>query len=113
MLCFILVWPVLLAYIKKITPVPVYVNFMIYDGIPRVQSVGFHLTLFFLTIDTDVGETGIRTTPFIYLFLLFTSVLFQWDFSHGKFWLPSPGKASCDRVTQPDLAGMLGVLVFP
>ena len=32
---------------------------------------------------------------------------------HGNFGLLSPGKASCDRVAQPDLRCMLGVLVFP
>ena len=42
-----------------------------------------------------------------------TAVLYQWDFSHGKFGLLSPGKASCDRVTLPNLVCMLGVLVFP
>ena len=34
-------------------------------------------------------------------------------FSHGKFGLPSPGKASCDRVALPNLRCMLDVLVFP
>ena len=37
----------------------------------------------------------------------------QWDFSHGKFVLPSLGKASCDRVALPNLRCMQGVLVFP
>ena len=45
--------------------------------------------------------------------LLFTAVFFQLDFSHGKFGLPSPGKANCDKVALPKLACMLGVLVFP
>ena len=45
--------------------------------------------------------------------LLFTTVLSQWNFSHGKFGLPSPGKASCNSVALPNLQGMLGVLVFP
>ena len=40
------------------------------------------------------------------------TVLCQWDFSHGKFELPSPGKAICDRVALPNLRCMLGVLVF-
>ena len=41
---------------------------------------------------------------FMFFFLLFTTVLSQWHFSHGKYGLPSPGKASCYC--------MLGVLVF-
>ena len=36
----------------------------------------------------------------------------QWDFSHGKFGLLSPEKASCDRGVLPHLQCMLGVLVF-
>ena len=40
-------------------------------------------------------------------------VLSKWDFSHGKFGLPSTGKASCDRVALPNLRCMLGILVFP
>ena len=47
-----------------------------------------------------------------FFFLLFTTVLSEWDFSHGKFGLLSPGKASCDRVALPNLPCMLGVLVF-
>ena len=39
--------------------------------------------------------------------LLFTIVLFQWDISQGKFGLPSPWKASCDRVALPNLGYML------
>ena len=42
--------------------------------------------------------------------LLFTTVLSHWDFSHEKFGLLSPGKASCDRVALPNLRCMLGVL---
>ena len=37
-----------------------------------------------------------------FLLLLFTTVLSQWDFSHGKFRVPSRGKASCNScATQP------------
>ena len=36
-------------------------------------------------------------------FHFFTTVLSHWDFSHGKFRLLFPGKASCDRVTLPNL----------
>ena len=46
-------------------------------------------------------------------FFSFTSVLSYWDFTHGKFGLLFPGKASCDRVTLPDQRCMLGVLMFP
>ena len=45
-------------------------------------------------------------------FFFFTTVLSQWDFSHGKFGFPSPGKDSYDMVALPKIAGMLGVLVF-
>ena len=51
--------------------------------------------------------------PFSFFFLLFTTGLSQSDLSYGKFGLPSPGKASCDRVALPNLRCMLGVLVFP
>ena len=54
------------------------------------------------------GELG----SFKFNFLLFTTALSQWDFSNGKFGLPFPGKASCDRVALPDLGCILGVLVF-
>ena len=43
----------------------------------------------FLTCST-ISET------FYFTFLLFTTVLSQWDFSHGKFGLISPVKSSCD-----------------
>ena len=46
-------------------------------------------------------------------FFIFAAILSQWDFSQRKFGLPSPGKASCDRVALPNLRCMLGVLVFP
>ena len=36
-----------------------------------------------------------------------------WDFSHGKFGVLSPGKASCDRVALPNLRCMHAVFVFP
>ena len=48
-----------------------------------------------------------------FLYILFTTVLFQWDFSHEKFGLFSPEKDSCDRVALPNLRCTLGVLVFP
>ena len=44
-----------------------------------------------------------RSSSFLNLFhvLFFTIVLSQSDFSHGEFGLPSPGKASCDKVALP------------
>ena len=36
-----------------------------------------------------------------------------YNFSHRKFGLPSPGKASCDRIGIPNIRCMLCVLVFP
>ena len=44
--------------------------------------------------------------------LLFTTVLSQWDFFHGKVRLPSLGKASCDSVVRPNLGCMLNISVF-
>ena len=43
------------------------------------------------------------------IFFFLTTVLSQWDFSQGKFELPSLGKASCDSVALPNLGCMLGV----
>ena len=43
----------------------------------------------------------------IFFYILFTIVLSQSDFSQGKFGLPSPGKANCDRVALPNLRFML------
>ena len=40
--------------------------------------------------------------------LLFT-VLWEMGNSHAKFGLPSPWKASCERVALPNLRCMLGV----
>ena len=50
---------------------------------------------------------------FFFFFFFFATVLSQWDFSHGKFGLPSLRKASCDRVALSNLRCKLGVLVFP
>ena len=45
---------------------------------------------------------GDRLVITFLLLLLLIAVLSQWDFSHGKFWLLSPGKAICDsHATQP------------
>ena len=46
---------------------------------------------------------------FYFYFLLFTTILSQWDFSHGKLGSLSPGKASYDRVSLPNLGCMLDV----
>ena len=40
----------------------------------------------------------------------FTTMLPHWKFSNGKFRLLSPGKASCDRVTLPNLWRILPVI---
>ena len=52
-------------------------------------------------------------SAFYFDFIFYTNVLSQWDFSYGEFGLPSPGKASCDRVALPNLGCMLGALVLP
>ena len=50
---------------------------------------------------------------YFYLKNFFTTVLARWVFSHGKFRLPSPWKASCDRGALPNPQCILGVLLFP
>ena len=64
----------------------------------------FHVAHTQLCVKTELGDLGLMDTEkfyFLKLFLLFTNALSQWDFSHGKFRLPSPGNASCDsRATQ-------------
>ena len=57
-----------------------------------------------------IVEAGRRTT-----IALFTTVLSQWDFSHGKFGLPSPGKSQLrqSRATQPTAhAGCFSVSII-
>ena len=75
-----------------------------------------HLTSFFSSL-SDGCDFYLcfdeQCFTFSFCFLLFTTVFSLWDFSHGKFGLPSPGKASCDRVALPNLRCMLGVLAFP
>ena len=46
---------------------------------------------------------------FFFNFELLTTVLSQSDSSQVKLGLPSPGKASCDRIALPNLQCMLGV----
>ena len=65
-----------------------------------------------LKMKGDLQTHIVISYNFLLLFLLFTTVLSQWDFSHGKFRLLSPGKAHCDRVAPPNVRCMLGVLVF-
>ena len=60
-----------------------------------------------------IGVSNVKPKPLPLFFIFWTTVLSQWDISHGKFGLPSPGKASCDTVALPNLLCMLGVLVFP
>ena len=64
-------------------------------------------------MNSEWAEKAEATTILLFTFLLFTTVLSKWDFSYGKFGLFSLGKASCDRVTLPNLRCTLGVLVFP
>ena len=44
------------------------------------------------------GEGSTKSTA---NFFFLTTLMLQWDFSHGKFESPSPEKASCDRVALP------------
>ena len=55
-------------------------------------------------------QTGIQTCiedvllfTFFFFLILFTTVLSQWDFSHGKFGLLSLGKVSCGRDALPSM----------
>ena len=55
-------------------------------------------------------DSYLQLFNFLFYFLFyFTTVLSHWDFTHGKYGLLSPGKASCDRFA---LLCTLGVLVF-
>ena len=58
-------------------------------------------------------QGGYTFSKILFLFLHFTAVLSQWDFSHGKFGLSFPGKASSGRVALLNLGCMPGVLVLP
>ena len=54
---------------------------------------------------------------YLYFFTLkkssFYNCIVPMGFYHGKFGLPSPGKAICGRVALPTLWCMLSVVVFP
>ena len=52
-----------------------------------------------LTQQDPLQAFSINTFSPFFLFLLFTTVLSQWDFSNRTFGLPSLGKASCDSHT--------------
>ena len=60
-------------------------------------------------------EKHTHTLTHFFDFILFTTVLSKWDFSHGKFGLPSLRKASCDksRATQARVyAGCFNVSII-
>ena len=45
-----------------------------------------------------------QSATLLFLHLLFTVVLSQWDYFRGKYGLPSPEKASCNsNATQPTM----------
>ena len=66
-----------------------------------------------------VGGEGRQITQSSFLIftsffkIRFSTVLSQWDFSHGKFGLLSRGKPAATESRVPNLLCMLGVLVFP
>ena len=60
-----------------------------------------------------LDQKSAKIVSFDLNFFFFSTSLSQWDFSHGKFRLPSPRKAICDRVALRTLRCMLGALVFP
>ena len=71
-----------------------------------------HVDLFMTSlIQTAKHKKAALTAVFFFFFL--TTVLSHWDFSHGKFELLSPRKASCYLVALPSLRGILGDSVFP
>ena len=81
-------------------------------GILVWDKVSF-LVLFSSTgVSVHIHGTCTACFLFLLLFYFLTTLLSQWDFFRGKFGLPSPGKASCDRVALPNLRCMLSVLVF-
>ena len=61
------------------------------------------------TVRRDVNDSG-ENDFFIFIF---TTVLPQCIFPHGKFGLLSSGKAGCDKVVLPNQRCMPGDLVFP
>ena len=63
--------------------------------------------------EMPVPFTLLSVSTYFFLHFFFTTVMSQWDFSHGKCWLPSTGKASCDRVVLPNPWCMLGVSMYP
>ena len=79
------------------------------SSVVQGETTGACLILNLHRIEKKIKDRDLVTVTFS----LFTTVLSQWDFSHGKFWLLSPGKASCDRAALPNLQCMLGVLLFP
>ena len=73
---------------------------------PSVQLLGIHRIQTFYKLKK-------KNFVVVVVVELFTTALSKSNFSRRKFGLPSPGKASCDRVVLPNQGSMLGVLVFP
>ena len=71
------------------------------------------LTLIYISHPINRGHNRAKRKSFFFFFFSFLFFLTTgWnfrDFSHGKFELFSPGKASCDRVALPMLRSILGV----
>ena len=64
------------------------------SSVVQGETTGACLILNLHRIEKKIKDRDLVTVTFS----LFTTVLSQWDFSHGKFGSLSPGKASCDRV---------------
>ena len=89
----------------------------------RKQLISFKKNFFNSCGQMTVDILPEKTTLAIFVLLLFLNfILYTYTFhncidpmgfSNRKFRLPSPGKASCDRVALLNLGCMLGVLRFP
>ena len=77
-----------------------------------VHSCGLGLVILCINFHCFLINQGMKKYCYFLKKILFTTVLSQWDFSHGKFGLWSSRKASCDRVMLPNLWCMLGIWVF-
>ena len=106
--CFLWVWKILLFMGHFLQRGHLVVTQVEISGLGMglVQDAAFTLVL------SKVWRKP-RSAVTLFVNTFFTTVLSQYDFSHGKLRLLFSGKASCNRVALPNLLCILGVLVFP
>ena len=95
-------------------PVHTYTN----PVVCPVSPIHTHVPLTFCALSSPI-DTHIPIMFYALFRPIYTHIyrscivlLSHWDFSHGKFRLPSRGKASCDRVALPNPWCIFGVLVL-